>query len=250
MRIVFNDLSNRYLFRNKYEAIENIKIGIDTLAQLRLIDTAFKLWSQGTISYGQLAPGYYFNQLFHESNDVFDRKYRVFILTILKNFNMIEENVGTFEFKNEISAQCAWAYKNGNAVFSFRSQEEFRQCEFEGLYKGEDNQVYESKLSNVSELTHLDYHKETLKIRKYELTPKHKINYGWGSDMDLTDDVAQRVLNSAIEAGDESKHLIAKYNGKFYSFRCHYSNCYHGYPDESMPENLKRKVEQYLIAIT
>ena len=250
MRIIFNDLSNRNLFQNKYVAIENIKIGLDTLAQLRLIDTAFKLWSQGPISYGQLAPGYYFNQLFHESNDVLDKKYKVFIKTALKNFNAIEENVGTFEFKNEISTQCAWAYQNGNAVFSFRSQEEFRQYDFEGLYSEGGNQAYKSKLSNISELKHIDYHKEALKIRKYEFNPKHKINYGWGSDMDLTDDEAQRVLNFSIEAGDENKHLIAKYNGKFYSFRCHYSNCYHRYIDESMKDNLKRKIEQEAIAIT
>ena len=97
---------------------------------------------------------------------------------------------------------------------------------------------------------HIEYHKDALKIRKYEFNPKHKVNYGWGSDMDLTDDEAQQVLNSAIEAGDERKHLVAKYKGKFYSFRCHYSNCYHGYIDESMPENLKRKVERELIDIT
>ena len=62
--------------------------------------------------------------------------------------------------------------------------------------------------------------------------------------MDLSDEEAQKVLNTAIAAGDEKKHLIAKYKGRYYSFRCHYDNCYHGYIDDTMPENLKNKADR------
>lgn len=244
MRIVFNDLSTRYLFRDKYEAMENIKIGLETLAKLRLLNPSFKLWSQGAISYAQLATGYYFNQIFHESNDVFEQKYKVLFRTILKNFNAIKEDAGIFEFEGEVSTQCAWAYRNQNVVFSFSSREEFQQSDFEGQYFQDEMQPCKAKLYNISNQEHIELYKKILKIRKYEFNPKHKINCGWGSDMDLTDEEAQKVLNLAVEAGDENKHLVAKYNGKYYSFRCHYDNCYHGYIDESMPENIKGKADQ------
>ena len=31
-----------------------------------------------------------------------------------------------------------------------------------------------------------------------------------------------------------------KKNGRYYSFRCHYGNCYHGYWDNTMPEKNRR----------
>lgn len=76
-----------------------------------------------------------------------------------------------------------------------------------------------------------------------EDNPKHKVNGGWGSEMDLSDEDAQRVLNEAIVAIDDPKHLIAKYNGNYYSFRLHWDVYYHGYRDDTMPQNLKNKLE-------
>lgn len=62
--------------------------------------------------------------------------------------------------------------------------------------------------------------------------------------MDLPDEIAQNVLNKAIVAESDPKHLIAKYNGKYYSFRCHWDVCYHGYWDNTMPEKFRCRLDE------
>ena len=77
-------------------------------------------------------------------------------------------------------------------------------------------------------------------IRKYEFNPKHKVNVGWGSEMPLSDEDAQKLLNIALPIdGDQERHLVAAYKGKYYSFRKHHGNCYHGYLDNTMPQNYR-----------
>lgn len=71
------------------------------------------------------------------------------------------------------------------------------------------------------------------------------INIGKISEMDLTDQEAQELLMKAIAADkDTYNHLIAKKNGKYYSFRRHHGNRYHGYWDNTMPEKLRKKVDK------
>ena len=60
--------------------------------------------------------------------------------------------------------------------------------------------------------------------------------------MDLDEKEAQYVLDKAIPAEQDERHLIAKYKGIYYSFRSHWNNHYHGYQDNSMPEEMKRKL--------
>ena len=244
MIVAFNDISTRYLYDDKYKAIEEIQRGLETLKYLRKLNPLFKLYAESTIRYEQLAPGYYFNQIFHEKDEVFSRNNKTFLRTILKNYNKIKWEKNVFRFRNEESVQCAWAYRNGHAVFSFSSQKEFLYEQIKGIYTTEDGAEQPAAIENIADIRHIDIHKDLLGIRKYESNPKHKINYGWGSDMDLSDEEAQKVLNTAIAAGDEKKHLIAKYKGRYYSFRCHYDNCYHGYIDDTMPENLKNKADR------
>ena len=57
----------------------------------------------------------------------------------------------------------------------------------------------------------------------------------------ITADHLQEYIDFVAES--DSKHLIAKYNGKYYSFRCHWDVYYHGYWDNTMPENLKRRLD-------
>lgn len=85
-------------------------------------------------------------------------------------------------------------------------------------------------------------HWRKLEKRIYEANPKHKANYGWGSLMDLEEGEAQYVLDRAVIAENDERHLIARYNDIYYSFRCHWRNRYHGYQDNSMPEGMKRKL--------
>ena len=67
-----------------------------------------------------------------------------------------------------------------------------------------------------------------------------KWNVGWGTEMDLNDAEAQELLLRALPVDEKESHLVAKKNGRYYSFRCHYGNCYHGYWDNTMPEKNRR----------
>lgn len=80
---------------------------------------------------------------------------------------------------------------------------------------------------------------------KYEFNKKHAEKYGWGTVMDLTDSEAQELLLWAVSVDNTYKHLIAKKNGKYYSFRRHHGNCYHGYWDNTMSEKYKKMVDKY-----
>lgn len=96
---------------------------------------------------------------------------------------------------------------------------------------------YDSKFVKIE---HLEVHQKRLGIRKYEFNPKHKVNVGWGTEMDLNDAEAQELLLRALPVDEKESHLVAKKNGRYYSFRCHYGNCYHGYWDNTMPEKNRR----------
>ncbi|EFO79004.1 YD repeat-containing protein [Oscillochloris trichoides DG-6] len=74
--------------------------------------------------------------------------------------------------------------------------------------------------------------------RKYSPTRKHKPG-GWGTEMDLSDDVAQEVLNQGLPGG---RQIYGYHNGKIYEFQPDNQGGYHGYPvsgTEAPPSVLK-----------
>ena len=224
MDIVFNDISVQYPFRDKYDAVEKIKESIKILASLRKQDSSFKLSSQEKITGTEIAPGYYFEQLFSEKE------------------GLLSHN-GKFVIDQKESVQCGYAFEEGKLLFSLRTREEFSKEVIKGKYTNDNMNYSEAKIDNIAEEDHLDIHWKKLGKRIYNPSPKHKVDYGWGSDMDLNDQEAQIVLDKAVVAENSEKHLIAKYKGTYYSFRCHWKNEYHGYQDNSMPEHLKRKLQ-------
>ncbi|TWI95978.1 hypothetical protein JN11_04253 [Mucilaginibacter frigoritolerans] len=61
---------------------------------------------------------------------------------------------------------------------------------------------------------------------KYSPTAKHQKG-GWGTEMDLNDDLAGKVLNSSILAG---KQRYGFHDGKVYEFQSDNTGGWHGYP--------------------
>lgn len=60
----------------------------------------------------------------------------------------------------------------------------------------------------------------------------------------LDDQEAQELLMAAVPVDESYRHLVAKKNGRYYSFRCHYENCYHGYWDNTMSEKNRNIVDR------
>lgn len=244
MEIVFNDISLSCQFKNKYDAIEKLKNAIEILLCLRKQDSSFRLSSQKKVTGLEISSGYYFGQLFSESNDILTQNHKTALKTFFTNFNVLPHNVGKFMYEEDESEQCGYAYERNGLLFSVGTREEFLAERIEGRYSCEGLCDIRVSIDNIAQEEHLIVHSRKLGRRLYEANPKHKVNYGWGSVMDLRDDEAQRVLDKAVIAENDEKHLIAKYKGSYYSFRCHWGNCYHGYRDNAMPENLKRRLTE------
>ena len=111
MDIVFNDISVQYPFRDKYDAVEKIKESIKILASLRKQDSSFKLSSQEKITGTEIAPGYYFEQLFSEKEGLLSHNYKTAIKTYFLNFNMRTFKNGKFVIDQKESVQCGYAFE-------------------------------------------------------------------------------------------------------------------------------------------
>ena len=239
MEIIFNDIAMHYQFKDKYDALEKMKIGIETLVYLRKQNTTFKICSQGKITGLEIAPGYYFPQLFSEDNKSLNQNHKTAIRTFFINFNNLTCGKDKFVFEGIESNQCGMAYRTNSLLFSLGTKNYFFERQISGDYVFEETIKRDIKIDNVAKKEHIDIHWFKLKRRIYESNPKHKTNYGWGSPMDLDDETAQQVLDTAIPVPNNENHLINCYNGKYYSFRRHHHNCFHGYIDDTIPENFR-----------
>ncbi len=93
------------------------------------------------------------------------------------------------------------------------------------------------------EITNLTDAGQARKLRRrYVASPKHTIG-GWGTLMDLADEVAQLVLNKGILSG---KQIYGYHNGKFYQFQPDNAGGYHGYPVSSndIPADVLRQLRE------
>lgn len=94
------------------------------------------------------------------------------------------------------------------------------------------------KLSNLTHVTQVS------KLRRlYVPSPKHAIG-GWGTPMDLSDEIAQAVLDKGLFG--QSKQIYGYYNGKFYEFQPDNAGGYHGYPinESEVPSSVSKQLKK------
>ncbi|MCI9664182.1 MAG: hypothetical protein HFI46_09960 [Lachnospiraceae bacterium] len=249
MKIVTNDMMVQDQFRDKYIAIQEIRKSIRVLLELKKHADFEKLFAERNIfRQWELAPDYYFEQLFSEDNALLSRNEKTLIKSMFVNFNKIKIPEKLFRFGEKESAQCAWAYLNQSILFSVPVNEKWESAKLAGILKsGDERQNVE--ISNIAVMEHIKTHEEQLQIRRYEFNPKHKIDVGWGTEMDLTDQEAQELLMKAIPTDHTYNRLIAEKGGRYYSFRRHHDNCYHGYWDNTMTEKYKMMVDKYFVQV-
>lgn len=238
MNFVINDLSMYCQSKTDYDAIvqiRNIILLIKELKKSRVLNT---IYSDKKFTGIQLAPNYYVEQMLNDSRLTKDE--RIYIKSFLVNFSKVTPNsTYTFEIGGYKSFLLAHSYFNNFFVISMKTNPLFSRPYLEGLLNN-TLQIFEARLPNLVSLDDVEIHKSKLGIRIYENNPKHKVNYGWGSPMDLEDDMAQKILDTAIPVPNNLNHLINFYNNKYYSFRRHHENYFHGYIDNSLSENIKK----------
>lgn len=240
MKIVFNDIALMYHKENRYEVIKVFEKFVKTILELAKNRIQSNLVVSESLIGKKLCSDYCLEQIYNESELKSDVK-RV-ILRVFTKIKIIEMNTNSvFELNEVRSKLCAWTLENKNIVVSLDMHASINKEFLVGNIISDDK-VSKVNIPNLCDEQHIHLHRELLNVRVYEDNPKHKIGYGWGSPMDLTLSEAQKVLDEAVLYEDSKNCLVNKYNGKYYIFRRHINNCYHGYIDTAIPENIKGKL--------
>lgn len=239
MKIVFNDIPLNYKKSDKYEVIEVLKKFISSIIELEKNRVKIELVINKSLKGVELCNDYCIEQIYNEKD--LNRDIRSKILLTLTKIKIIElDNNSIFQINNIFSRLCAWIFENNYISITLDMDESINKDFIVGEFI-QNGVKKEVKITNICDKNHIIKHGEVLDIRIYEENPKHKIGYGWGSPMDIDGDLAQKVLDEAIIYEDNKNCLVNKYNNKFYVFRRHINNCYHGYIDDSVPDKIKRK---------
>ncbi|MDO5540880.1 MAG: hypothetical protein Q4F83_12570 [Eubacteriales bacterium] len=236
MKFIFNDLPFNYSFENEYTIRVAVEKFADVIVEIQNARKEIQLLYEGDINGQDLMPGYTIPQLYNDRGIRQDKK-RVIIRFLTKMQNVNVEQEQEFIFDGNKSKLCGYAIKRNLPAISLQINDKFSLP----IIIGSNNYDEEIQLKNIAEPVHVFIHSSILNIRIYELNPKHKIGHNWGSPMDLDDETAQKILDTAIIYENDDKCLINYYKGKYYVFRRHINNCYHGYINNGVPENIKRK---------
>lgn len=243
MIFTINDLAINCQSKTPYDALENIRTLIEIIKKLKSLGLLTKLSTNKKIRGIKLAPNYYLEKLLNSNDLTKDEK--LYLKTVLVNANIITvEDKIKFIINGVPSSLLGYTYTHNAFTISLNTDSIFSSPLLSGQLDVVSS-ISTVSLNNISKPEHIQLHKDYLGIRIYESNPKHKVNYGWGSPMDLDDLIAQKVLDTAIASPNNKNHLINYYNNKYYSFRRHHNNCFHGYIDESLPENFQILLAQY-----
>lgn len=244
MEIVANDLVVQSQFQDIYCAAQEMKKCIEILKNLQK-NTNFKKLSskRGVFKNWEIAPNHFMEQLFNDQSGLLNKEEKRLLISMFTNFIPIQTKEAVFQIDELQSAQCAWAYLNQAILFSVPTDERWNTESVAGVLKKEDGEM-DVEIDNIAVMDHIKFYEQKLQMWKYEFNEKHAEKYGWGTVMDLTDTEAQELLLRAVNVDRTYKHLIAKKNGKYYSFRQHHDNCYHGYWDNTMRENYKKAADK------
>ena len=240
MNAAINDLSFERAFSSKEEAIEKVHQWINICRKIESgeMTAVKKLCSYMINTSAEISPGVPLIQLVREFQTQDERRY---LLHLLANLEQPENRPETpFLFNESLSYICAWV-KEG-VLISLETDIVFKEPELSGMI-GLDN----VSIKNISRQEHIDLYKKWLGIRRYESNKKHRkepyIDAGGRhvAAMDLDELEAQKLLNQAIEING---NLYAKKHGRYYCFQNHHDNCYHGYQNNNLGENIMNKIDE------
>lgn len=241
MKTVINDISFEYMFSSREEAISAFHDWLDICKEMshEKVRRVQEFYGNSMNTSLEIAPNYRIIQLIQEFKDREDRRRLLGILLNSRSYE-VNDNSKVYINKKEFKAG-AFAYDNG-ILISLCSDLLFENDKIEAEY--EEGKI---EIDNLSRKNHIQTHSEKLGIRYYEHNKKHgKRSYlrsggVVASEMDVTLEEAQQILNGAIEING---HLYGYYNCSFYEFKKTEKNIYHGYKNTELPKELKNKIIQ------
>jgi hypothetical protein len=238
MKAVINDVSFEYEFLSKEEAIEAFHQWLNVCIELEKdrVGRVQEFYGNAVDATKDIAPDYKIIQLVQAFQD---REQRTKLLGILMNSRSFDVGEKRFLFDGKESRSGVLACEDG-ILISLLSNVMFAEETVEGTI-GKESVV----VDNISKEKHIDYHADKLGIRYYEKNRKHGrksyVRSGGvkASEMDLEDDIAQQVLDAAI---DLDGRLYGCYEGKYYEFRKTGGNTYHGFRNSDLSKDEERRI--------
>lgn len=244
MIVAINDLSFQYEMSSLDEALNSLCKFIE-LCEL-LEDGHMKnvdkiVIAEGFECSGTLAPSLILPQII-QSIQPKDKQRKLMSLIRNRDTVCVDQVAAPFCLDGKTSKLCACV--RNEMVISLHSSPIFDSPVLLGACDG-----VPQSLDNLSLDEHIHTHQEKLGIRIYcANSGKHKPDrahgYGKGkiaSPMDLDDESAQKLLNKAIQFDGK---LHAKQDGKYYTFMSQSPCVYHGYIDDRVPDNVRRKLDK------
>lgn len=141
-----------------------------------------------------------------------------------------------FNGRDVSSSSIAGAAYFRGALSSLQHAPEFTDTQITAKFSTDGNAYEDIAVWNLT-------HPEQVNLLRwrYVLSPKHAPG-GWGTLMDLTDDVAQSVLDRGIPS---DRRIYGYHAGRFYEFKSDNAGGFHGYPvrsDEVRPFNILKRL--------
>lgn len=248
MKVAINDIS----FLNGFAVIGDAKKALQQFARaaFRLrdervsnVDTSIDIVNSSAVNKNlELAPQY---SLIKALNDIRSDNMEQY-LWVLQILTMVgedvEENAEEFGVSGYRSRHCA-KYKN-DFLLSIVSDKVFAQ----NVVKGVLDHGTECVIKNIADERHIELYWEELGFRLYELNPKHGMREyirPGGEKVGIApenDELGQRLLNQVIKYKGKLLSVDWERNSRIFEFRHSYANKFHGFLQEDLMENDKKRI--------
>jgi hypothetical protein len=226
MHILINELSFIAQAKNVYEAADLMRTIVEILRELRPLQGSDLIYTHRTFSNGELSPKHTVHEWARTTTDRDTR--RLFLVLAARGpfidkvlDDLLEYHECHFNQKDVSTSSVAGAAYFKGALVSLQECAEFSSERIPVKFSTDGEFYEEIELPNLTEVEQVRQLR-----RQYAPSPKHQIG-GWGTLMELEDDVAQIVLDQGIQSG---KQVYGYHEGQSYVFQADNAGGYHGYP--------------------
>lgn len=247
MHFLINELSFIGQAETKHEADDLIKIIINLIVELEPIRGDNPIQTHSSFANCKLSVDYSVKQWIYEKlKSPQEQKIANLLLTIMSNGPFIDRTLDElldycecyFKQRDVSESSLAGAAHLSGTLISLQKAPEFAGETIKVRFST-DGEIYEDK--NIPNLTTVS---QASKLRpRYVPSPKHAAG-GWGTLMDLNDEIAQTVLDKGIVSG---KQIYGYHEGRFYEFQPDNVGGFHGYPIDrkEVPAKALKQMEDW-----
>lgn len=247
MHFLINELSFIAQASTKYEADELMAILVNIIAELEPIQGDDPIQVHSSFTNRKISIDCSVKQWVYEKlKSPTERQIGSLFVRLMSQGPFIDRTLSELlnyhecQFNNQDvseSSLAGAAYLKG-ALISLKNSPEFIGERFQVKFSIDGNLYEDLEVHNLTDVG------QSNKLRPcYVPSPKHAIG-GWGTLMDLSDEIAQAVLDKGIVSG---RQIYGYFEGKFYEFQSDNAGGFHGYPvaQNEVPPKVIKKMQEW-----